>query len=242
MNTQLVKALDLLDNHLAGKISNSNIRGFVDEITPIYDKLTYPKKTTFYESPTLIGSVESSGAVQFERNYPELELTAVESPAELKRIYPALYRKNTEIFDKYLNEPAPVKELIRLNRAFNDYTNKPEGNRLFYNTPISEHRAKTYERRGFQSATPLDEFTLEDYQDGNYPIQYLDKRDYQGNDMLNNLYLFGDVFKYGANKASMFYNQRVPDNNLNPALDIIDQALYAKKNYHIRPSSNDMPF
>lgn len=216
-----VRALDLLDQHLYGKLSPVAKQEAVKGINQAYNQLSFRRSpVTYYESPQIRGVVDPDGQVGFLRNYPELAMESYRSPEELIQgiksgdynqddIYddffgvdPTKNAKRLEILEAYLQKPKPTKELVAMSRAFNELAENPEGQRLYYNTPISEHRAKAYSKQGFESVPIIDENGKQK------KIQLLDKRPFADQEMVNKLYAYGDAQRYGDLAALALLNQR----------------------------------
>lgn len=235
------RALDLLDQHLYGNLSSKASAEALQGIDDAYRQLTYrPEPVVYYRGKQLEGTISPQGGVEFQRNYPELGTKSYYSPEELIIANnggwytpndrfgngfltdPESAIARGEVLETIAKQPAPTRELVQMSRAFNDYSNSPEGARLYYNTPASEHRAKAYRKQGFEDIPNEEEVR-----------QYLDKRPLFNND-INNLYAFGDASNLGSDAAIVLHRQRLRNNGLNvlPApMEVIRKALPSSNSY-----------
>jgi len=240
----LSRALDLLDQHLYGNLGNAAKQEALEGISQAYTQLSFrPDPIDYYQGNQLKGVIKPQGEVNFKRNYPELGIQSFQSPEELIKILqsdPHDYRESygnsnnltrsekLDILNSYVNRPKPTKELIQMSQAFDNYSNSPDGARLYSNFPASAHRAKAYERLGFESAS-------------NNKIQALDKRIGYSDLDINKLYAFGDAQQYSPEMAQVLINQRAARAN-QPSLALpLSEILPARyltpfQDYH------DMPF
>lgn len=210
---KLSRVANVVDDFIYGRIPVAQARSAYDKIIePAYKQLTYRDggQYNFYNGERLRGYVDPNGDVGFIRKYPELNrfdlAESYSSPEEIinrnKFHQLGLDEKQIQILQNY---PQPTRELIKLGTAFKDYSNSPEGARLYHNMPISDHREKAYKKWGFESTY--------DYEMGR-PIQYLDKRPYADNELINKVYLIGDTYSGGTGRAELTLNQRVNNNKL----------------------------
>lgn len=198
---KLAKVNQLLDDYLFGNMSTNDMRKVYNEILqPAYNKLTYRDKSkVFHQSDNFKGIVSANGEVGFQRNIPGYGYS-FDSPLEILN---SGYYDMSQFDDlvKAAKAPQPTRELIQMNRAFQDYSKSPEGSRLYYNLPTSEHRAKAYEKIGFQVLPKSDFVDAE-------TAQYLDTRPYADNETFNKLYAVGDLNNYGVDNAQFLLEQR----------------------------------
>jgi hypothetical protein len=240
----LPRALDLLDQHLYGNLSSAAKREALEGIQQAYTQLSFrPDPIDYYQGNQLKGVILPQGEVNFKRNYPELGIQSFQSPEELIKILksdPHDYRESygnsnnltrnqkLDILNSYADKPQPTRELIQMSQAFDNYSNSPDGARVYSNFPASAHRAKAYERLGFQSAS-------------NTKVQALDKRIGYSDLNMNKLYAFGDAQQYSPEMAQVLINQRAARAN-QPSLALpLSEILPAK---YITPTQGygDMPF
>lgn len=243
------RALDLLDQHLYGNLSSKASAEALQGIDDVYKQLTYrPEPVVYYQGKQLEGTISPSGSVEFQRNYPELGTKSYYSPEELiVANNNGWYTPNDrfgngfltdpesaiargEILKTIARQPAPTRELVQMSRAFNDYSNSPDGARLYYNTPASEHRAKAYRKQGFEDIANEEEVR-----------QYLDKRPLFDNN-INNLYAFGDASKLGSDAAIILHRQRLKNNalDMSPApMQVIKKGLDNNDYYQLGQAEYD---
>lgn len=194
----LIKVNQLLDDYLYGRIPREKMGAiYKEQLQPVYNELSFrPKPINFYESDQLRGNIAEKGTVEFVRKYPEIGIESYASPQEMLAEYgSSMPADKVSILQNY---KTPTRDLIRLNKSFQDYSNSPEGARLYSNTPYSPHRGKAYEKMGFQ---------------GN-GVQYLDKRPYADQEDFNKLYLIGDINSYGLSDAEVNLGQRIERSRL----------------------------
>lgn len=263
MNALQLRALDLLDQHLYGNLSKAAKKEALQGINQAYGELSFRKKpVTFFDSDNFVAQVGMLGDVEFERKYPKLGITSYASPDELidkiqnKEYFlqdrfgqggngdPEGNFSRIKVLKQYANEPKPAREMIQMSRAFQDYSQSPEGARLYQNTPISEHRAKAYLKQGFQDIPVYDI----DY-DKIINKQFIDNRPYSNQDIVNQLYVFGDTQRFGEMAAQMLYEQRLNNIGANlqlPMNDVIAKAKIPASTYYEpvqqRYGWDEMPF
>jgi len=258
MAIAITRALDLLDQHLYGNLGAKAQAEALQGIDDVYRQLTYRENPiTYYQGQQVKGIIEPDGAVAFKRSYPELGIESYYSPEELinfnnQGMYhhedrfgngwltnPEGLAARNDVLSLLNNQPKPTKEMINMARQFNDYTITPEGARLYYNIPASEHRAKAYRKQGFEDIRIDDEF-------GSSTKQYLDKRPMIDN--INPLYAFGDAINLGSDAAIVLHRQRLRNNgqSILPApMDAIRKGLKNNEYYQssgARYIPDDLPF
>lgn len=261
----LSRALDLLDQHLYGNLSTAANREALQGINKTYQELSFrDSPVVFHDSDNLIGKISPRGSVEFQRKYPELGVNTYASPEEfIQKIKdgnywgedrlgsgtsqdPEVKGARLNILQNYANQPQPRQELIQMSRAFQDYSNSPEGARIYYNQPTSAHRAKAYLKQGFQNVPVYDDDGIPELVNR----QFMDKRPYADQEAVNKLYVFGDTQKYGPQGAQALYAQRMNSPQLMLPMDnVIAKAQISPTYYEpVREQSyyhndyDDMPF
>lgn len=204
---KLARIANIVDDFIYGKIPITQAHNAYDTIIkPAYTQLSYrPRDIDFYNGKQLRGYIQGNGEVGFTRRYPELNDIGLgesyRSPEEILSSGTKLTSEQREILQNY---PQPTRELIKLGKSFQDYSNSPDGSRLYSNHPISDHRAKAYRKWGFDSLV----------NEHGHTAQYLDKRPYADNELINKVYVIGDTFVNGIDTAQLTLNQRISNNKL----------------------------
>lgn len=134
-----MQPLELLNNHLdsimiAGKAyPKSRVQQIYSKlkIPRIYTMPNTPEDGIFYEKNRVRSQIDFDGDVNFEAYYPETSHWSIGPP----------YKQTS---------PTPVRGLIGLKKEWDELMTLPDGSvrprgaGLYFNTPISDHRAKSY--------------------------------------------------------------------------------------------------
>lgn len=153
----------------------------------VYAKLNAPKTTgRFYDKNRVRGTIDEDGQVAFKTQYPELaddypEGWSYHSPEQL-----GMERTS----------PKPVRGLIGMQKAFQEHLRNPDGSirskgaGLYYNTPVSEHRAAAYQGQGMVAVPGINH-------------QVLDNRRFQNNPTIAELTMRMDAENMPSNIAQV---------------------------------------
>ena len=189
-----MKALTLLNSHLDKVVAVGSPDSFINreimlggkaypraKAERVYAKLTAPKKPgLFYNANRVRGEIHPDGEVLFQTAYPELgdhfdpDGWSLRSPEEL-----GMTRTS----------PKPVRGMVGMNKTLDALTTSREGAGLYYNVPLSHHRADAYTKRGFAAAT-----------DSN--IQFLDNRRFRDNPVIAELLATQDAKQFGVDATA----------------------------------------
>lgn len=174
---------ELLDEYI-GQIQLGNKMYDRAKAKRVYAKLTAPKTNgTFYKGDRVRGKIDPDGQVSFQVKYPELRDDlfgddggwSYRTPEEL-----GLARTSLR----------PRRELIEMSEAFNSLLRNPDGSirstgaGLYYNRPISDHRARAYAGLGFVESPQ--------------GYQFLDNRRFTNNPTIAELLMKMDVEREGS--------------------------------------------
>lgn len=152
------------------------------KVERVYAKLTAPKKPgLFYNANRVRGQIDPDGEVIFQTAYPEFadhfdpQGWSLRSPEEL-----GMTRTS----------PKPIKGMVGMNKAFDALMASPQGAGLYYNMPLSDHRADAYTKRGFVAAP-----------DDNR--QFLDNRRFRDNPVIAELLATQDAKQFGVEGTAL---------------------------------------
>lgn len=125
----------------------------------VYNTLSVPANSQFYESPNLRANV-SNGVVEFERNLP-VEGWSYQSPEEVLAAGVHLDGHTAPERQAILSAPPVDRDLLRASKTFRGLLNSSEGQGIYRNNPVGGlegKRAKAYRAMGFEDVpSPLSE-------------------------------------------------------------------------------------
>lgn len=212
-----MNALNLLNKHLEPLIELGGKMYPQSKVDRVYAKLSSPKAGTFYEGSRVRGEITPAeslqkGTVQFSTYYPEVGYFSDHSPEEL-----GIPRVS----------PVPGKELIKMQRAFQDHVQSNQGKGLYLNTPLSEHRREAYSNMGIRNPVAgQPDLTWQDVPGSETlygtEAQVLDNRRFKNNSTIAQLYGYQDARNLPSPVAQVLREDLV---GLNPHLQQqIDEA------------------
>lgn len=182
-----MQPLQLLNQHLDSIMLGSKLYPKA-KVERVYAKLSAPRSKTFYDGDRVKGEIvpgESlkKGTVQFSTYYPEVGYFSDRSPEEL-----GIERTS----------PIPGRELIKMQRAFQNYAQTREGRGLYLNTPLSEHRREAYSKMGIRNPVAgQPDLTWQDAPGSEMlygtEAQVLDNRRFKTNPTIAQLYSYQDA-------------------------------------------------
>lgn len=178
-------ALALLNNHLneimiAGKAYPK------EKVQRIYAKLSSPKQpniypedsTLFYKGQRAMGYIEPNGEVGFKTAWPELADPSYGNPQGW-----SYYNPVEEGVPQV--SPPPVRDLIRMKKAWQAHVSSPQGAGLYHNTPVSDNRGEAYAEYGFKNVPTESAFYNR--------LQYADHRRFKNSPAVAELLAIGDA-------------------------------------------------
>lgn len=207
-------ALALLNHHLEPMIRLNGKMYPQSKVDRVYQKLSRPKPPNinpdqpdrFYEGDRAQGSISHGGNVNFMTRWDEFRNPEY---SDYENDILAWSYKNPKELGIEQTSPLPVRDLIRIKQAWvartrmPDGSIRPSGSGLYYNTPISDHRADAYLKSDFIDIPPTSM-----WEEDTTRVQVADLRRWQDNPTLAELYSYKDAARMDEDTANALLRNR----------------------------------